>query len=259
MADDKKYYYLKLKDNFFDSDALIILENMQDGYLYSNILLKLYLRSLKDLGRLMFNSRIPYNAEILSQITRHKVGVMEKALTVFVDLELIDVLDNGAIYMTDIQNFIGKSSTEADRKRLDYNRIKDEKVLIGETSEKPTLEKELDLELETETDIELKKEKPKSEKVIFFDRVIEYCNNDVLLEQTLREYISYRKLNHKKSKRMSLYALNLLLTKMDKLFINSEQKVTALNESIERGWNSVFAPNSKNSNERITSKDVTDW
>lgn len=46
MADSKKYYYLKLKENFFESDSMILLENMADGYLYSNILLKLYLRSL---------------------------------------------------------------------------------------------------------------------------------------------------------------------------------------------------------------------
>ncbi len=45
MAANKKYYYLKLKDNYFDSDEIIILESMADGYKYSNILLKLYLRS----------------------------------------------------------------------------------------------------------------------------------------------------------------------------------------------------------------------
>ena len=43
MADNKKYYYLKLKENFYDSEQLIILQNMQDGYLYSDILMKLYL------------------------------------------------------------------------------------------------------------------------------------------------------------------------------------------------------------------------
>ena len=61
MSDNKKYYYLKLKDNFFDSDQMIVLESMPDGYKYSNILLKLYLRSLKNDGKLMFNDRIPYN------------------------------------------------------------------------------------------------------------------------------------------------------------------------------------------------------
>ena len=41
------------------------------------------------------------------------------------------MLDNGAIYMMDIQNFIGQSSTEADRQRKYYRRIQDEKKLSG--------------------------------------------------------------------------------------------------------------------------------
>ena len=47
MSDNRKYYYLKLKENYFDEDAIVLLESMQDGILYSNILLKLYLKSLK--------------------------------------------------------------------------------------------------------------------------------------------------------------------------------------------------------------------
>ena len=68
MSDNKKYYYLKLKDNFFEDEAMIILEGMQDGYKYSNILLKMYLRSLKNEGKLMFNDVIPYTPSVLSQI-----------------------------------------------------------------------------------------------------------------------------------------------------------------------------------------------
>ena len=72
MADNKKYYYLKLKDNFFDSDEMIILESMPDGYIYSNILLKLYLRSLKYQGRLMFNDKIPFNSTIVVGVIAYK-------------------------------------------------------------------------------------------------------------------------------------------------------------------------------------------
>lgn len=125
MADDKKYYYLKLKDNYFESDKMIILESMQDGYLYSNILLKLYLKSLKGEGRLMFNERIPYNPTILAQITRHSVGVIEKAIQIFKEFELIEIMDNGAIYVMDIQNYIGHSSTEADRQREYQRKLKE--------------------------------------------------------------------------------------------------------------------------------------
>ena len=40
MSDNRKYYYLKLKENYFDEDAIVLLESMQDGILYSNIRLK---------------------------------------------------------------------------------------------------------------------------------------------------------------------------------------------------------------------------
>lgn len=117
MSDNKHYYYIKLKADFFESDEMIVLESMQDGYKYSNILLKLFLRSLRNEGKLMFNDKIPFNSTMLSQVTRHSVGDIEKAVKIFEDLNLIEVLDNGAIYVNDIQNFIGQSSTEADRKR----------------------------------------------------------------------------------------------------------------------------------------------
>ncbi|MFR1850777.1 MAG: phage replisome organizer N-terminal domain-containing protein [Clostridium sp.] len=132
MSDNQKYYYLKLVDNFFDRDEMIMLESMPDGYLYSNILLKLYLRSLKNTGKLMFNDRIPYNPTMLANITRHPVAVVEKAVDIFQQLGLVEILDNGAIYMLDIQDFIGKSSTEADRKRNYRRRIDEEKKQLLE-------------------------------------------------------------------------------------------------------------------------------
>ena len=50
MSDNRKYYYLKLKENFYNSETMVILESMQDGLLYSNLLLKMYLMSLKSGG-----------------------------------------------------------------------------------------------------------------------------------------------------------------------------------------------------------------
>lgn len=153
MADNKNYYYLKLKDSFFESDEMLVLESMQDGYLYSNILLKLYLRSLKYDGRLMFNNRIPFNSTMLSQITRHSVGDIEKAIRVFEQLELIEVLDNGAIYMLDIQNFIGKSSDAGDRKRAQRNRIDREKNFLLATGERQKGRQMSDIRLNDEREI----------------------------------------------------------------------------------------------------------
>ena len=133
MADNKKYYYLKLKENFFDSEEMIILQNMENGYIYSDILLKLYLRSLKNEGRLMFKKLIPYTPSALAQVVRHSEETVEKALEKTQQLELVEILDNGAIYMLDIQNFIGNSSTEADRRREYDRRIRKEREEQGKS------------------------------------------------------------------------------------------------------------------------------
>nr|DAJ13151.1 MAG TPA: DnaD like replication protein [Podoviridae sp. ctAVH8] len=203
MSDNKKYYYLRLKDNFFDSDELKILESMKDGYLYSNILLKLYLRSLKNDGKLVVNERIPYSADMLASVTGHQVGTIKQALSIFKDLGLIDVLDNGAIYMLDIQNFIGKGSSEADRKREYRQRIETDRTNVQtnlrQISDKSTPE----IEIELEKDIEIEKEIDSSAKSTTTKRkrfekptlsqITQYClerNNCVNAEQFYDYYES---------------------------------------------------------------------
>lgn len=158
MSDNKKYYYLRLKDNFFDSDELKILESMKDGYLYSNILLKLYLRSLKNDGKLVVNDRIPYNAEMLASVTGHQIGTVKQALSIFKDLGLIDVLENGAIYMLDIQNFIGKGSSEADRKREYRQRIETDRTNVQTNLRQISEKSPPEIEIELEKEIKIEKE-----------------------------------------------------------------------------------------------------
>lgn len=99
MSDNRKYYYLKLKENYFDDDSIVLLESMQDGVLYSNILLKLYLKSLKHGGRLQLDEDIPYTAQMIATITRQQIGTVERALQIFLKLGLVEVLDSGTFYM----------------------------------------------------------------------------------------------------------------------------------------------------------------
>lgn len=177
MADDKKYYYLKLKDDFFNDDAMIILQGMPDGYIYSDILMKLYLRSLKNQGKLMFNDLIPYTPEILAQLVNHQIGTVEKALHIFENLGLIEILDNGAIFMLNIQNFIGKSSTEADRKREYRARIEQEKKLltIGQTYGQMSGQNSPEIEREIETEIEKEIEPQKTNYQLIADLYNDTC------------------------------------------------------------------------------------
>ncbi len=228
--DNKKYYYLKLKDNFFESDSMVLLESMNDGYLYSNILLKLYLRSLKDDGRLMLNGAIPYNAQMLASVTRHQVGTVEKALNIFKELGLIEILDSGAIYMMDIQNYIGKSSSEADRQRAYYNRIDREKtnsISCKKSSKKSyrksTPEKEIDIEIEKEI----------RDARVNYQQIADMYNN------TCVSFPRLNKLSESRKKAIKARLKTYTLEDFQKLFEMAESSAFLKGQN-NRNWSATF-------------------
>ena len=71
MTENRRFYYLKLKENFYNSETMVILESMQDGLLYSNLLLKMYLMSLKSSGVLLLNDYLPHTVQTIATFTRH--------------------------------------------------------------------------------------------------------------------------------------------------------------------------------------------
>ena len=158
MADNRKYYYLKLKESYFDDDAIVLLESMQDGVIYSNILLKLYLKSLKNGGKLQLDENIPYTAQMIATITRQQVGTVERALKIFMKLGLVEPLPSGALYMSNIELLIGQSSTEGERKRRARMKISEQKRLSGQVSEAKADICPPEIEIKKEIDIELEKE-----------------------------------------------------------------------------------------------------
>ena len=168
MSDNRKYYYLKLKENYFDDDSIVLLESMQDGVLYSNILLKLYLKSLKHGGRLQLDEGIPYTAQIIATITRQQIGTVERALQIFLKLGLVEVLDSGTFYMSNIELLIGQSSTEAERKRaarLQNKALSALRTSGGHLSDiRPP---EIEIELEKEREITREREKGRSARAAY--------------------------------------------------------------------------------------------
>ena len=245
MSDNKRYYYMRLKENFFDSDEMKILESMPDGYLYSNILLKLYLRSLKYNGRLMFNDLIPYTPPILATVTGHPVGVVEKALEIFGKLGLIEVMESGAIYMLNIQNFIGKTTTEADRQRQYDREIAAEKRRngllqksvrnLGEILEKST--PEIEIEKEIDTDIEKEREEPSAPLHPYaMERICREKGLSESLSRKVLQWCEYRMENYEDSflpKRFNSLISNVL-AKSKKY--GEEAVINQIGTAIDNHW-----------------------
>ena len=132
MAENKKYYFLKLKEDFFDQREIVVLEGSKDGILYVNILLKLYLKSLQHNGKLLLNEKTPLSAEMIALLTRHEVGTVERAMRAFMQLGLVVVQEDDIYYMPEIEQMPGKGSSDAERKARYRRQKAEENTLLIE-------------------------------------------------------------------------------------------------------------------------------
>ncbi len=66
---------------------------MPDGILYSNLLLKMYLMSLKHNGILLLHENLPHTPQTIATFTRHQIGTVERALQIFLKTRLCRAAD----------------------------------------------------------------------------------------------------------------------------------------------------------------------
>ena len=117
MAEGKKFYWLKLKRDFFKRHDIRIIEEMPNGKDYVLFYLKLLLESIDHEGTLRFSDTIPYNEQMLSVITNTNVDIVRAAMNLFTELNLIEIFDDQTIYMGEVEKMIGSESDSAGRMR----------------------------------------------------------------------------------------------------------------------------------------------
>ena len=114
---DQRYYWLKLKRDFFKRHDIQIIEDMPNGKEYILFYLKLLCESVDHDGRLRFSEQIPYNENMLSTITRTNVDIVRAAIQVFTALDMMEILDDGTFFMGEVQKMLGSETEWAVRKR----------------------------------------------------------------------------------------------------------------------------------------------
>ena len=114
---NKKYYWLKLKRDFFKRHDIRIIEEMPNGKDYVLFYLKLLLESIDHDGSLRFSDAIPYNEQMLSVVTNTNIDVVKSAMKLFTELNMIEIYDDATIYMNEVERLIGSESDSAERMR----------------------------------------------------------------------------------------------------------------------------------------------
>lgn len=135
MEDSKRFYWLKLKRDFFKRHDIRIVEDMPNGKDYILFYLKLLVESVDHNGELRFSETIPYNEEMLATITNTNIDIVRAAMKIFSNLEMIEIIDDGTIYMTETLRMIGSAADNdnARRQQRFRDRKKAEKPIALET------------------------------------------------------------------------------------------------------------------------------
>ena len=127
-----RYYWLKLNENFFESDVVEWLEDQENGEKYVLLYLKLCLKSLKTDGvlvRQVGKMTIQYTAESIAKQTQFDIEIVESALALFEQIGLIEKNDKGESYLPEVANMTGSgSASESATKKRHNGKTKRDKM-----------------------------------------------------------------------------------------------------------------------------------
>ncbi|MBW9154258.1 phage replisome organizer N-terminal domain-containing protein [Clostridium estertheticum] len=256
MNNAKKYYWLKLKEDFFRQKEIKKLRKIAGGDTYTIIYLKMQLLSLKKEGRLNFDGiEDNFAAEMALEIDEEFENV-QVTIMYLIKFGLLEELNENEYLMKNATLSIGNETQGAERVRR--FREKEKLLLCNAPVTKCNTEirekrKELDIELE----IEIDKKKKLTIKHSLSLLISDYTKNEEL-KNTLVNFIEMRKANKSTP---TDKALTLIFNKLNKLANTDNDKIAILEQSIMNSWKSIFEikegkyGSSKQNNESSSTED----
>ena len=164
MESNKKYYWLKLKRDFFKRHDIMIIESMPNGKEYALFYLKLLLESIDHEGALRFSEAIPYNEQMISTITNTNIDIVRTAMKIFQQFNPVEMQDNQTIFMNEVNKMLGSETAYAEKQRQ-YRLNRDKKDTLS-TACLHDVRQEIELEKETELEKDIINQQVVEEKSI---------------------------------------------------------------------------------------------
>ena len=177
MPENKRFYWLKLQEDFFEDETIRYIEEQENGIKYSNFYLKLCLKSLRTDGkliRLVGEMLIPYDVRSLSSLTGVDPDTVRCAMDLFQKIGCVKVLDSGELFISQLSELVGSETDKA--KIMRAARAREKSIGNNVTAALPECYPEKEKEKEKEKELDREKEKKRTR---FFppsvDEVRAYC------------------------------------------------------------------------------------
>ena len=121
MNSSKTYFWIKLKNDFFDLPTIDWLADQPNGYAYIVLYQKLCLLTANNGGELtrkVGEMIVPYNVKKIAEITRFDFDTVAIAMELYKTLGLIYEQNDGVLQLTGIEDMVGSESKWAEKKRV---------------------------------------------------------------------------------------------------------------------------------------------
>lgn len=120
--ENSKYYWIKLRTDYFDQEIMDFLMSQQNGCQYIVLYQMLCLKTANTNGKLINKIGemiVPYNIEKIVRDTKYfDYDTVVVALELYKKLGLIYVEEDGNLKITDIENMVGSETKWAEKKRI---------------------------------------------------------------------------------------------------------------------------------------------
>ena len=118
---DKRYYWIKIKSDFFDLPTIDWLQDQKNGCEYIVLYQKLCLLSANSSGELVRkvgDMIIPYDIKKIAEVTRFKFDTVVVAMGLYKKIGLIVEREDGVFVVAGIGEMVGSETKWAEKKRL---------------------------------------------------------------------------------------------------------------------------------------------
>ena len=178
----KKYYWLKLKDDFFTSRAMKKLRKIAGGDTYTVIYLKLQLLSLENEGLLFYEEYEPTFYEEMALALDEDVENVKATLLFLESVGLIQKRSNNEYILTEVPYLIGSETDKAElmRRKRERDKLESSNNVTAQlppvTKRYTEIDKEKEKDIEKEIEIEIEREREKSKRVDY-EQIVRMYND----------------------------------------------------------------------------------
>ena len=124
MSETKRYYWMKLKKDFFEQKMIKILRTFANGEKMIMIFLKIQLHSLENDGYIYYENMLPEFEQELAIAIDEDAESVKLTLDILIRFGAVEKVDEKKYYITALEDCIGSESSSAKRVREHREREK---------------------------------------------------------------------------------------------------------------------------------------